>query len=123
MRTSLIPVILISGLLASCGSAPMMTAPMQTEALVWLRTDGQSGRANPALVDQFAADRAACGVTPTSDNMALRAAETCMSTRGYVLVPASQAEATAASFRANTAAQYPAGGGATSVTIGGSSGY
>ena len=83
-----------------------------SEALAWVRTDGQSGRANPALVDQFAADRAACGVTATSDNFALRAAEACMSGRGYVLVPASQAEATAARFRANAAAQYPAGGGA-----------
>ena len=122
MRNFVIPVVLMSALLASCGSAPMMTAPMQSESLVWIRTDGQSGRANPALVDQFASDRAACGVTPTSDNFALRAAEACMSTRGYALVPASQAEATAASFRANTAAQYPAGGG-TAVTIGGSTGY
>jgi hypothetical protein len=32
-----------------------------------------------------------------------------MNARGYVLVPASQVEATAARFRAQTAAKYPAG--------------
>ena len=76
-----------------------------------MRTDGQSGRANPALADQFAADRTACGIASVADNTALRAAEPCMTNRGYVLVPASQAEATAAKFRASTAAQYPAGKG------------
>lgn len=74
--------------------------PVTTEALVWVRTDGQSGRANPALADQFANDRAMCGVQPQADNNALRASEPCMRGRGYVLVPASQAESTAARFRA-----------------------
>ncbi|SHG04387.1 hypothetical protein SAMN02745157_3444 [Kaistia soli DSM 19436] len=78
-------------------SAPMMAAP-SNEPLAWVRKDGQSGRANPALADQFATDRAAC-VAPPGDNAALRAAESCMSGRGYVLVPASQAAATAEQFR------------------------
>ena len=55
------------------------------EPLAWVRTDGQSGRANPALVDQFAADRAACGIAQGGDNNALRGAEPCMRQRGYVL--------------------------------------
>ncbi len=78
-------------------SAPVMSAPAN-EPLAWVRKDGQSGRANPALADQFAADRAAC-VAPPGDNTALRAAESCMSGRGYVLVPAAQAAATAEQFR------------------------
>jgi hypothetical protein len=99
----------LSLLVASCGTTPIM--PMaSSEALAWVRTDGQSGRANPALVDQFASDRAACGIAGAEDNIALRAAEPCMSQRGYVLVPASQAEATAAQFRANQGfATTPAG--------------
>lgn len=93
----------LAAVLASCGTGPVMVQqPRASEALAWVRTDGQSGRANPALVDQFAADRSACGIPATAqDNATLRAAEPCMSTRGYVLVPASQAEATAARFRAN----------------------
>ncbi|MCX5493616.1 hypothetical protein OSH11_02740 [Kaistia dalseonensis] len=79
----------------STAPAPRMT---DNEPLAWVRTDGQSGRANPALADQFAADRAACVQQP-GDNAALRAAESCMSQRGYVLVPASQAAATAEQFR------------------------
>lgn len=119
MRHFLIPTALIGVLLAGCGGpGPMMTAPMapQQEALAWVRTDGQSGQANPALVDQFAADRAACGVMQGADNNALRAAAPCMSGRGYVLVPASQAAATAAQFRAQ------GGYGGTAVSIGGSVG-
>jgi len=77
--------------------APAVTAP-SNEPLAWVRKDGQSGRANPALADQFAIDRGACVQAP-GDNAALRAAESCMSQRGYVLVPASQAAATAAQFR------------------------
>jgi len=95
--------LLAASVLAGCQS----TAPTQVsvppaaspnEPLAWVRKDGQSGRANPALADQFATDRAAC-VLPPGDNAALRAAEACMSARGYVLVPAAQAAATAAQFR------------------------
>lgn len=82
-------------------SAPVAQAPVPSEPLTWVRKDGQSGRANPALADQFAADSAACGVPPMNQatNDALRAAESCMDQRGYVLVPASQAAATAEQFR------------------------
>jgi hypothetical protein len=93
--------------LSACGSSGPLV--VSEEPLAWVRTDGQSGRANPALIDQFAADRAACGIATTADNSALRGAEPCMSKRGYVLVPASQAEATAAKFRASVAARFPAG--------------
>ena len=90
--------------LAACALGPSTPS----EPLAWVRTDGQSGRANPALVDQFAADRAACGIAAMdADNAALQAAEGCMSKHGYALVPASQAEATAAKFRASTAAALP----------------
>ncbi|WP_029073937.1 hypothetical protein [Kaistia adipata] len=77
--------------------APSNVAPV-SEALTWVRKDGQSGRANPALADQFAADRATCVQAP-GDNAALRAAEACMGQRGYALVPASQAAARAAEYR------------------------
>ncbi|MEX2319213.1 MAG: hypothetical protein WD626_05120 [Bauldia sp.] len=99
-------VIVLGVALAGCASGPMV--PMvQSEALAWVRTDGQSGRANPALADQFATDRGACGIALAQDNATLRNAEPCMNSRGYVLVPASQAEATAARFRA--AGTVPAG--------------
>jgi hypothetical protein len=100
--------IAIGTLLAGCATGPVMMQP-QGEALAWVRTDGQSGRANPALADQFAADRTACGIATTQDNAVLRAAEPCMNALGYVLVPASQAEATAARFRAAAGYATPAG--------------
>ena len=91
--------------LAGCQTSPPVqiaapTTAMQSsgEPLAWVRKDGQSGRANPALFDQFKQDTSAC-VAPPGDNAALRAAESCMSERGYVLVPASQAAATAEQFR------------------------
>ncbi|MBB5753773.1 hypothetical protein [Prosthecomicrobium pneumaticum] len=92
-------VIGLSGCTSLESSRPVRMASIAPEeGLTWVRTDGQSGRANPALLDQFAADRAAC-VAPPADNAALRAAESCMSARGYVLVAQSQAAATAAEFR------------------------
>lgn len=96
--------ILALAALAGCQSSPPMqvSAPVSavpsSEPLAWVRKDGQSGRANPALFDQFKQDTAAC-VPPPGDNAALRAAEGCMSERGYVLVPASQAAATAEQFK------------------------
>ncbi len=109
------PILAIGGALCLAGLSACTTSggsPMiSDEPLAWVRTDGQSGRANPALADQFATDRAACGIAASVDNNALRGAEPCMGKRGYVLVPASQAEATAAKFRAATAAQFPAGKG------------
>jgi len=90
--------------LAGCVSRPVqVSAPPglsspASEPLTWVRKDGQSGRANPALADQFAADRADCVRAP-GDNAALREAEACMGNRGYALVPASQAAARAAQYR------------------------
>ncbi len=90
----------LAGCFSTTSAPPPSYTPVSTEALVWVRTDGQSGRANPALADIFASDRSGCGVSAQSNNQALRAAESCMRGRGYVLVPVSQAEATAAQFRA-----------------------
>jgi hypothetical protein len=87
------------------GGGPVVTTPQ--EQMVWVRTDGQSGKSNPALADQFAQDRAVCMPGGAADNAALQAAAPCMQQRGYVLVPASQAEATAARFRAQTAQRFP----------------
>lgn len=96
--------VLAAVVLAGCVSSrpvqvsapPGLSSP--AEALTWVRKDGQSGRANPALADQFAADRAACVRAP-GDNAALREAESCMAQRGYALVPASQAASRAAEYR------------------------
>ena len=78
------------------------------QALTWVRTDGQSGKANPALADQFSKDRNECIGTSQPTNAQLTAAQGCMGQRGYVLVSADQAEATAAKYRAETAAKYTA---------------
>ncbi|HZP20970.1 MAG TPA: hypothetical protein VFB16_12275 [Bauldia sp.] len=99
----LLAVSLLAPVLAACGSA----STVSTQPLAWVRTDGQSGRSNPALADQFANDRDACGLPAgATDNATLQAAAACMGRRGYVLVAASDAEATAARFRAANAAKY-----------------
>ena len=97
--------LVLSGLAGCAGGSPFTSTE---QSLVWVRTDGQSGKANPALADQFGKDRADCGVSAQADNAALLAARDCMSKRGYVLVSADQADATAAKFRAQTASKYPA---------------
>lgn len=97
----------LSGCMAS-GPTPVSYAPAPTPVpsvqMTWVRTDGQSGRANPALADQFAADRASCNAA-SEDNRVLEAARGCMSDKGYVLVPASEAASTAARFRQEQAAK------------------
>ena len=65
---------------------------------VWLRTDGQSGRDNPAIAQQFEVDKAACMAGAEPDR-------TCMAARGYVLVRADQAESRAAQLRAAAGGQ------------------
>lgn len=95
----------LGALLAGCaslgggggGQAPVV------EQGVWLRSDGQSGRENPSLAVIFESDKAAC--TPAGTAEPDRG---CMASRGYVLVPASQAAAKAAEFRAANAARYNA---------------
>ena len=96
IRNAVVTITLAATLAGCMSSGPSM---ISEEPLAWVRTDGQSGRANPALVDQFAADRAACGIPNGGDNQLLRGAETCMRQHGYVLVTVSQAETTAARFR------------------------
>jgi len=103
--------LLIAVTLAGCStfrSAPTRSASTPTQApapvinmadAVWLRTDGQSGRDNPALAAQFESDRAACSVSGGIERA-------CMTRRGYIPVARSEAEATAARLRAsNPAAQ------------------
>jgi hypothetical protein len=90
-----IVVLLAAAALTGCmsrGTAPT-GAPVIHSDGVWLRTDGQSGRDNPALAAQFQSDQAAC----TVEGGIQRA---CMTKRGYVLVPPDQVEATAAKLRA-----------------------
>src|SRR5258708_2099845 len=101
----LIASLMIVGLAGCGGGLDLGSAPQK---LTWVRTDGQSGKANPALADQFSKDRGDCIGTSDPSNAQLVAARDCMSKRGYVLVSADQAEATAAKFRATTASQYTA---------------
>ncbi len=89
--------LLVGSGLAGCS----LSQPSQQQAAepeIWLRTDGQSGRTNPALAAQFDADKAACTVAGGGIDRA------CMTSRAYILVPASQAEATAARLRASNSA-------------------
>ena len=85
---------MLASLLAGCLS--FGTPAPVAEKGVWVRADGQSGKNNPALAAQFESDRAAC-----SSNGQIN--RTCMSRAGYVLVPESQAAATAAQLRAKAA--------------------
>ena len=96
---------LVAVALAGCNSNRMFSSAAPSSAAapvihsdgVWLRTDGQSGRENPALAAKFESDKAACTV-PSGIQRA------CMTQRGYVLVPPEQAAATAAQLRAQNPA-------------------
>ena len=96
-----IVLVVLAGIaLAGCNSMRMgstSSAPIIQSDGVWLRTDGQSGRDNPALAAQFESDKAACTVSGGIQRA-------CMTRRGYVLVPPEQAEATAAQLRAQNPA-------------------
>ena len=106
--------------LAGCMSAP---PPVQ---LTWLRTDGRSAHEEPALEQQFEIDRTVClgetqraglAAAPVYTNNFIDAAIVssarqrqmndvaigCMAGKGYVQVPADQAPARAAEFRAAAA--------------------
>ena len=94
--------VLVAVALAGCNSTRMSStgpsaAPIIHSDGVWLRTDGQSGRDNPALAAQFESDKAACTVQGGIQRA-------CMTQRGYVLVPQEQAAATAAQLRAQNPA-------------------
>jgi hypothetical protein len=92
-----IALLLVAAGLAGC-SLSQPSQPRVAEEEIWLRTDGQSGRTNPALASQFASDKAACTVAGGGIE------RSCMTQRGYILVPASQAEATAARLRSASSA-------------------
>ena len=65
---------------------------LPAEKGIWLRTDGQSGKNNPTIAQQFAADRAACATVVDIDRA-------CMARRVYLLVTESQVETKAAELR------------------------
>lgn len=110
----LLTLIAAAFLLASC----VTTAP----AVIWIRTDGQSGKTNPVLAQQFEIDRTVCigetqkanmsGVAIYSGGVAGAIAQVdrdraandvikgCMAQRGYLLVLESEAEAKSAQLRA-----------------------
>lgn len=112
-------------LLAGCSTAPPH---------VWLRTDGQSVRGNPALAQQAEIDRTVCrgetsraglsgtviatgglaGIAAAQERTAAQVDvfEGCMAAKGYVYVPADQADAVAERLAATArqrAAAAPAG--------------
>jgi hypothetical protein len=82
--------------LAGCGTAQFGQPPGQTGPVqgIWLRSDGQSGRNNPALAAQFETDKAECTAGGSEPD------RVCMAHRGYVLVPEDQVEQAAAKLRA-----------------------
>ena len=104
-------------LLSSCATPPPPDPP------VWVRTDGQSTHDNPAFQQQFEIDETVCrgqaqqagmSAAPVYTNNIIDAAivanvrqgqitdvvQGCMASRGYILVPTSQAAAKAAELRA-----------------------
>ena len=87
----------MTGLMAGCASVDS-GGPSRPDQGIWLRTDGQSGRNNPALAQQFEIDKASCTDRGQVNQL-------CMTHRGYILVPQSQVEAKAAELRAAAAAR------------------
>lgn len=120
MTFPILRVAVAAAMLAGCQAAP------PPEEQIWLRTDGQSMRANPALAQQFDIDRTIClgetqragisappiytdsfieaaMVSASRDRQMVDVAMGCMAGRGYLLVPASQVETRAAQLRAAAA--------------------
>lgn len=91
-----------AALLAGCMSTGSVQQTAGNQG-IWLRTDGQSGRTNPALAQQFEVDRASCTDQGQVNQL-------CMAHRGYILVPESQAEAKAAELRAAAQGQAAVSG-------------
>lgn len=94
--------VVVAMALAGCNSNRIAsTSPAASPVIhsdgVWLRTDGQSGRDNPALASQFESDKTACTVQGGIQRA-------CMTQRGYILVPREQADATAAQLRSQNPA-------------------
>ena len=94
MSTRRIAVLILVAVGLSGCSLSQPSQPQSTENSVWMRTDGQRASADPVLAAQFDSDKAACTVAGGGIERA------CMTQRGYILVPQSQAEATAARLRA-----------------------
>jgi len=67
--------------------------PQPQSQMVWLRLDGQRGAGNPALTQKFETDRKTCLGTAQHDSEVSAAAKACMAGKGYIQVPADQAEA------------------------------
>jgi hypothetical protein len=113
MRNVLL-VVLAAATLAACATAP---PPM-----LWVRTDGQKATENPVLASQGEIDRTVClgerqkatlsGVTIANGGLAAAmaaqergssadaVARGCMAEKGYLLVPADQADAKSAELAA-----------------------
>jgi hypothetical protein len=89
-------VLFASATLVGCATEP----PQAQSQMVWLRLDGQRGTGNPALTQKFETDRANC-FGKAHDQVD---AVSCMAQKGYIQVPADQAEA---SNRALAAANAP----------------
>jgi hypothetical protein len=85
--------VLVAAALSGCNLS-RTSEPQSAENSVWMRTDGKRASADPVLAAQFDSDKAACTVAGGGIERA------CMTQRGYILVPQSQAEATAARLRA-----------------------
>jgi hypothetical protein len=118
MRSALVLITALS--LLGCAAQPKQT---------FIRTDGQTSKVNPAVVQQFEIDKTVCegetqkanlsgasycsGVVGCAAEGASRGnamqavAKGCMAQRGYVLVLEEEAEARAAEFRRMSAAQNP----------------
>jgi len=102
------------------------------DKMMWVRTDGQSGKDNPALQQQYQIDKTICagetqkanmsgvtvvpqGIIPQAiaqaqrDDAATDVAKGCMAQHGYMLVPEKQADAYAAQARAIAAAKQTPG--------------
>jgi hypothetical protein len=77
--------------------------------MVWLRVDGKRGAGNPVLTQKFEADRKICLGTARPSNEVDAAAKACMAQKGYIQVPADQAEAKSRELAAaNARRQAPA---------------
>jgi hypothetical protein len=87
--------VLIAGaVLVGCAvELPQPQLAQQPTPMVWLRLDGQRGADNPALTQQFEMDRKVCLGSAPENGPIDPEAKACMAQKGYIQVPADQAEA------------------------------
>ena len=81
--------LIATAILAGCAAE----LPQPQSQMVWLRSDGQRGAENPALTKKFEIDRKTCLGTAPQDSEVGAAEKACMAEKGYIQVPADQAEA------------------------------